>query len=156
MFSKRKGFTLVELLIVIIVIGILAGGMMLASGSASDSAKASSLISELRNAKAAGIFWFADHIGSPDAEFATAWPQVGVMVPVFQMYMDNPDKATELVFAIGADAFGDIFLVGKAQQLPRVIRKATGQAQGLLLDGSGTVIPAGLPAAPMDVFIRVR
>ena len=38
MKRKNKAFTLVELLIVIIIIGILAGMMMLSTGSATDKA----------------------------------------------------------------------------------------------------------------------
>lgn len=37
--DARKAFTLVEMLIVIIVIGILAGLMMISSGSATDKAE---------------------------------------------------------------------------------------------------------------------
>lgn len=64
--NKRRGFTLVELLIVIVVIGILAGGMMLASGSATESAKASVVLSGLRGAKGAALDWFVNRAGSPD------------------------------------------------------------------------------------------
>lgn len=58
---KRKGFTLVELLIVIVVIGILSAMMMLSSSEAVSSAKATAIISDLRNLKTAVLAYFADH-----------------------------------------------------------------------------------------------
>ncbi|MBQ7543443.1 MAG: type II secretion system protein [Synergistaceae bacterium] len=59
---KRKGFTLVELLIVIVVIGILAAMMMLSSTEAVSSARANDIISNLRNLKTATLAWYADNI----------------------------------------------------------------------------------------------
>ena len=64
MFKKSKAanraFTLVELLIVIIIIGILAGAMMLYSGSATDKAQAVKIVSNLKNIKSAMLLYAAD------------------------------------------------------------------------------------------------
>ncbi|MCL2009617.1 MAG: type II secretion system GspH family protein [Synergistaceae bacterium] len=57
--KKHKGFTLVELLIVIVIVGILAAAMMLASGSATASADASVIIYNLRDLKTASLMLWA-------------------------------------------------------------------------------------------------
>ena len=60
--SKRKGFTLVELLIVIVVIGILSAMMMLSSSEAVSSARATTIVADLRNIKTAALAYYTDHI----------------------------------------------------------------------------------------------
>ena len=63
---KRKGFTLVELLIVIVVIGILSAMMMLSSTEAVTSARASNIVSNLRNFKTAAMAMYVDYLDSMD------------------------------------------------------------------------------------------
>lgn len=62
MANRKKGFTLVELLIVIVVIGVLSAMMMLSSTEAVSSAKAIDIINNLRNWKTATLEWYADNI----------------------------------------------------------------------------------------------
>ncbi|MBQ4401596.1 MAG: type II secretion system protein [Synergistaceae bacterium] len=58
----RRGFTLVELLIVIVVIRILSAMMMLSSTEAVTTAKVSNIISNMRQLKTATLEWYTDHI----------------------------------------------------------------------------------------------
>ena len=60
--TRNKAFTLVELLIVIVVIGVLSAMMMLSSTEAISSAKASNVISNLRNFKTAVLSWYTDNL----------------------------------------------------------------------------------------------
>ncbi|MBQ7559962.1 MAG: type II secretion system protein [Synergistaceae bacterium] len=62
MLSRKKGFTLVELLIVIVVIGVLSAMMMLSSTEAVSSAKAANIVNNMRNIKTAVLEWYADNI----------------------------------------------------------------------------------------------
>jgi len=84
---KRSGFTLVELLIVIIIIGILAGAMLLVAGSGTDSAEATKIISDLRGMKSAALLYYADNPVNPDK------PEVVDL----EKYMDRELKDTDFV-----------------------------------------------------------
>ena len=58
----RKAFTLVELLIVIVVIGVLATMLMLSSTEAVTTAKASNIVANLTQIRKAVIAWYIDNL----------------------------------------------------------------------------------------------
>ena len=106
----RKGFTLVELLIVIVIIGILAAAMMLSSGSATASAEASNIVTDLRGMKAGALMLYADSMD------AYNFGSLGTgQVEYLKRYMDNPAKFTTTAgyrFFIGGTANDNKWWVG--------------------------------------------
>lgn len=89
--ERRRGMSLVELLIVVVIIAVLAGGMLLSSGSASDTAKATTIISNLRGLKAASIMLFED---SKDEMYAIVG-KLDSRIDMLAKYMDNPEQFRE-------------------------------------------------------------
>jgi len=85
--GARKGFTLVELLIVIIIIGILAGAMMLVAGTSRDSAEASRIISDLRTVKAAAVMWITEN---PMGFSNIDWEKLEQDPSPLNKYLDRP------------------------------------------------------------------
>ena len=60
--KKYKGFTLIEILIVLVVIGILSSMMVIASNESTTTAKASTIVSNLRNFSMAAMAYYTDNV----------------------------------------------------------------------------------------------
>ena len=145
---KRRGFTLVELLIVIVVIGVLSAMMMLSSTEAVSSAKASNIISNLRNLKTAALAMYVDNMDAFDN--ATALPTTGfptgytdwrsVLIKYLNAGGSSNTVDTNYEFKI---TDGKWYVYMKSVGDSRVSEKLAGRASSVgLLNGSGTQFKA--------------
>ena len=74
---KAQGFTLVEILIVVVILGILAAIVIPQFTSASESAKASSLVTQLQSLRSQLELYQLQHNGNyPSSTTATFWDQL--------------------------------------------------------------------------------
>lgn len=154
--KKRTGFTLVELLIVIIIIGILAGAMLLVAGSGTDKAEATKIVSDMRSIKAASLLYYADKAG------AGTVPVPNMASGDLDKYMDRKmDTSVYDVTAGTADATRWYVersgLTANSGVNSKLGDSAT--ASGLFGAADGTDTAAETPFAPTtatSVFMRAR
>ena len=168
MKGTRKGFTLVELLIVIVVIGILSAMMMLSSTEAVTSAKASNIVSNLRNLKTAALAYYVDNMDT----LATADPDIE---KVWE-YMNNSKKSDgkynipdsdKYVFYLFGNTKGQktwflkYTINGTNDEVAKIKNKLKGRAASTGLLNSATVTDGKVVSTPYDgtgadVYVHVR
>ena len=152
---KRKGFTLIELLIVIVVIGILSAMMMLSSTEAVTSARASNIVSNLRNFKTAAMAMYVDNLDTMDAGKLPTADGNGSDTDhtyadtLLVKYMNMGNSGTKgedntdnyhITVAKGTDNIASFYVYCDNVTDPRVQEKLKGRAQsvGLLASTSQT------------------
>ena len=148
---KAKGFTLVELLIVIIIIGILAGMLLLAVGSATDKAEATKIVNALRNYKSAALMFYTDN---------SIWPGTGTtwqnsLDQYTDRSLDTAQFSGVSVVAVGTNRFliGLVGAAGAPLTQAGVQAKLAAQAAASALYASGgTRYVAGVSS----VFTNMR
>ena len=89
---KNKGFTLVELLIVFVIISILSGMLLLVAGSGRNKAMATKIISDMRTLKSATLMYYH--------EDERQWPSGEIPESFYSKYLDRkvPESSDETVW----------------------------------------------------------
>lgn len=77
MFKNKKGFTLVELLVVVAIIGLLSTLAVVALGSARQKARDAKRVSDIKQVQTALELFFSDSNRYPQADVATTLGVVG-------------------------------------------------------------------------------
>jgi general secretion pathway protein G len=158
MKMREGGFTLVELLMVFVIIAILAGMTLIATGMSMDGTEAAKIIGELRSLKSAAIFYYADH---------AEWP-ANADVPSLDIYTDRPicaeDPPRYAHITIGTpytDSMGrerinmGVGLLADGNGKPGIRKRLAEKAHDV-----GLLESASDPSAPytggIDVFINMK
>ncbi|MBQ8693751.1 MAG: prepilin-type N-terminal cleavage/methylation domain-containing protein [Synergistaceae bacterium] len=96
----RRGFSLVELMVVIVIMGILGAGVMLSSSSAVASARALTIINDLRSLKEAALLFYLDN------------PDTAPSLDGLKTYIENPDKITASRYEVTQNTNTNIYFIG--------------------------------------------
>jgi prepilin-type N-terminal cleavage/methylation domain-containing protein len=135
--GRESGFTLVELLMVTVIIGILAGMMLMTLGTAMDSAEASRIVYDLRILKAASLLYFFDYGRLPSITHGAAI--TGVVLKSLEECMDKPYSARYSNGNVFVAVSNDRIFYGLSPDdvSPGALKKL--RKYGVMYDGSGNL-----------------
>jgi len=154
--KRHSGFTLIEMLMVIVIIGALTGAVMLSVSSATDKANASKIVNNLRNLKAACVMYYSDNGHWPASDVAfdgTAATADGIKKDI-ENYLD---RVPETGYKIYAPVTGKVCAVGysnNAEMTDGVIAKLKKMATSAGLSSSAATTNS-VYSGGAEVFMKV-
>jgi prepilin-type N-terminal cleavage/methylation domain-containing protein len=152
---KRPGFTLVELLVVFIIIGILAAAMLLASRGSESSAEATAILNDLRIMKS-GAYLFIMHSDDfapvPGVNYALLLGQYmdhGRIIndpPRYSFYVDSPND----IWVVGVRVFAS------TNKTNAIIEGKASSSKTMPLYGSDDILTPPADLSPASAYKKAH
>ncbi|MEP7204911.1 MAG: prepilin-type N-terminal cleavage/methylation domain-containing protein [Candidatus Saccharibacteria bacterium] len=154
--SRRSGFTIVEMLVVIVVIAILAAVTIVSYNGAQQKALSASLISDLSSAATKLQLYQVDNSAYPTAINSCPTPTIGniclVASPGTSLTYTAANNTNPQTYSLTATrANGVAFVVTNSSTPKAVVAAAVPVSQSFTSSGSFTV-PAGVTSVTLEVW----
>ncbi len=162
MKRTRKGFTLLELLVVIGVMGILSSTAMIAGQQATDAARATNIADGLEKAASAMMMFYSDNVTDINTNGTTA-AKVATGASAYLKGTLASATAADTYFAVVTDEtatakwyVGYTFLTSDTAIQAMIANKAKRMELYSDCDGTDTEYAADNGSYPVTVYMKVR
>ena len=137
--KNRKGFTLVELVVVIAIIGILAGIAIPRFIDATETARGAKIVADMRTIQAAEIMYYAKYAKYPSNTAATTGGDANFVALIQGGWPTPPNGSFSIAKTLGTDTAGT-FTAGTTATAYTYTNASAGQADpGVLTLTGGTM-----------------